>query len=225
MTLHAHRAPATAAQIRNGTAHGRMMSLLMTGLIAAAAVFGTGRMARAEPATYTLDPEHAVVGFLVMHAGYTNVLGRFDQVEGSFVFDEAAPALEQGEIRVKTASVSTAHEKRDEHLRGPDFLNADEFPEMIFRLDGARATAGRQGTVTGTLELLGVRKPLTLDVTWNKSAEYPFGTGVFGARPYVVGVSARGTIRRSDFGMTYGLDGDLVADEIALILEMEARRE
>ena len=185
----------------------------------------TAQPALAAPATYTLDPEHAVVGFLVMHAGYANVLGRFREIEGEISFDETAKRLDSGEIRVKTASVFTDHDKRDEHLRGPDFLNAEEFPEMIFRLDGAEAADERTGRITGTLELLGVRKPMTLDVTWNKSAEYPFGTGVFGTRPYVIGVSARGTIRRSDFGMTYGLDGDLVGDEISLILEMEARRQ
>jgi polyisoprenoid-binding protein YceI len=192
-------------------------------LLTAAAL--TARPAAAAPATYTLDPEHAVVGFLVMHAGYANVLGRFREVEGEISFDEATKQLGGGEIRVKTASVFTDHDKRDEHLRGPDFLNAEEFPDMIFRLEGAEATGERTGRITGTLELLGVRKPMSLDVTWNKSAEYPFGTGVFGTRPYVIGVSARGTIRRSDFGMTYGLDGDLVGDEISLILEMEARRQ
>ncbi|MEN3160691.1 YceI family protein [Tistrella mobilis] len=185
----------------------------------------TAQPALAAPETYTLDPEHAVVGFLVMHAGYANVLGRFREVEGEISFDETAKRLDGGEIRVKTASVFTDHDKRDEHLRGPDFLNAEEFPDMVFRLDGAEPAGERTGRITGTLELLGVRKPMTLDVTWNKSAEYPFGTGVFGTRPYVIGVSARGTIRRSDFGMTYGLDGDLVGDEISLILEMEARRQ
>lgn len=194
-------------------------------MIAALLLFGLGSVpAAAEPAQYEVDPDHFSIGFLVDHAGYGKVLGMFLEGSGSFTFDEDARTLSDVRIVIRTESVFTNHEKRDDHLRSPDFLNADEFPEMVFAAPGGTATGDRTGRIDGTLTLLGVSQPVSLDVTWNKSAEYPFGGGLFSDKPYVTGISARGRFKRSAFGMTYGIDGDLVGDDVELILELEAQR-
>jgi polyisoprenoid-binding protein YceI len=128
-------------------------------------------------------------------------------------------------VVVDTASVFTNHKKRDDHLRNADFLNSQEFPEMIFTAAAASPKAERRYEVSGELELLGQSRPLTLDVTWNKSGEYPFGGSVFGGKPYVMGVSARGSFKRSDYGMNYAVDNGWVGDEVELIIEFEAIRQ
>jgi polyisoprenoid-binding protein YceI len=180
--------------------------------------------ARAEPARYALDPDHLSVGFLVHHVGYAKVLGMFRTAEGAFTYDEASGALSQIEIKIDTASLYTNHKKRDEHLRSADFLNSKEFPSMRFSAASARRDGERGYVVDGELELLGVRRPVTLRATRNKTAEYPFGGGL-GGRPYVTGVSIRGSFKRSEFGMRYGVDNDWVGDEVELIIEFEAQRQ
>ena len=105
-------------------------------------------------------------------------------------------------------------------MRGADFLNAGEFPEMTFVATKAEKLSDTEGKVTGDLTLLGVTKPITLDVTFNKAGNYPFGDG-----HYALGFDATGSFKRSDFGMSYGVDGDIVGDEIKLVIGVEGIRQ
>jgi polyisoprenoid-binding protein YceI len=180
---------------------------------------------RAEPMRYEIDPDHLSIGFLVDHIGYQKVLGMFRKASGSYTFDEETGELSDVEVVVETDSVFSNHRKRDEHLRSADFLNSAEFPRMIFRAEGATAGADRAYTIEGELELLGKTNPMTLQATWNKSAEYPFGGGVLGGKPYVMGVSARGSFERSAYGMMYAVDNGWVGDTVELIIEFEAIRQ
>jgi polyisoprenoid-binding protein YceI len=181
--------------------------------------------ARAEAQSYEIDPDHLSVGFLVEHIGYSKVLGMFRKASGSFTFDEATGELSDVLVTIDTESVFSNHRKRDEHLRSADFLNSAEFPQMVFRAGPTRPVEGRRYRIEGELELLGQSRPLTLEATWNKSGEYPFGGGVFGGKPYVMGVSARGSFLRSAYGMTYSVDNGWVGDEVELIIELEAQRQ
>ena len=181
--------------------------------------------ARAEPAKYVIDPEHFSIAMSVRHIGYFNLVGLFTEGAGSFVFDEAKPEVTDIRVTIKTASFFSGHKKRDEHVRSADFLNAKEFPEMVFVGKSSEKTGERTGRIHGALTLRGVTRPVTLDVTWVKSAEYPIGGGLFGSKPYVTGINARTTLKRSDFGMTYALDNGLVGDEVVLMLGFEARRQ
>jgi len=176
--------------------------------------------AHAEPAEFVLDPEHTSITFFTHHLGYADVAGMFLEGEGSFRFDEATKELSNVRIVVKTASVFTNHERRDGHLRGPDFLNVEEFPEMIFEGQSATPLTETTGRISGDLTLLGVTRPLTLDVRLNKAGNYPFGD-----EHYAIGIDATGTIRRSEFGMTYGVDGGWVGDDIRLVIGFEAIRQ
>jgi polyisoprenoid-binding protein YceI len=179
----------------------------------------------AAPRDYRIDPEHASFGFLVSHIGYQNVLGMFREVAGSFRFDEETQTISDVTVTVKTASVFTNHEKRDEHLRKEEFLWTDRYPEMTFTMTSAQRTGERTGKVTGNLTLRGVTKPFTLDVTLNKVGEYPFGGGLFSKPNYVAGMSARGSFRRSEWGVLYGTDNGWVGDEVKLIIELEGIRQ
>jgi polyisoprenoid-binding protein YceI len=175
--------------------------------------------AQAEPARYELDPQHLTIAFLVEHIGYAKTLGAFRQASGGFTFDADASVVSDVRVTVTTGSVDTAHEARDGHLRSDDFLASAKHPEMTFTAGGAERTGERTFIINGELTLLGTTRPLTLEATLNKAAPYPIGD-----RAEVLGVSARGTVQRSEFGMTYGVDGDLVGDEVEIIIELEARR-
>jgi polyisoprenoid-binding protein YceI len=173
----------------------------------------------AEPRVYEIDPQHLTLGFLVQHVGFAKVFGRFPQAQGRFTFDEAAGEISAVRVVVKTASVDTTVAPRDRHLKSADFLDVDRFPEMIFESTGTAKLEDRRGELRGNLTLLGVTRPLSLSVVWNKSATSPLP-----GNPYVAGMSARGSFRRSDFGMSYGVADGLVGDEVELLIELEAQR-
>lgn len=173
----------------------------------------------AQPARYELDPDHLSVGFLVEHIGYAKVLGLFRAARGSYQFDEATGALSDIRIEVDTASVFSSHAKRDQHLKSADFLNANEFPRMVFTASSAKRTADRNFEIVGALQLLGQSHPLTLQASWNKSAFSPIAKS-----NYVMGVSARGSFKRGAYGMNYALANGWVGDEVQLIIEFEAIR-
>jgi len=174
----------------------------------------------AEPKTFVVDDEHFSIVFEIMHIGYAPVMGMFREVEGEFVYDEEARELSSGQLVFKSDSVYTNHEKRDNHVRDTDFLNTDEYPEITFTVTDFETTGENTGKVTGDLDMLGQTNPVVLDVTLNKAAVYPFGH-----EEYTLGISASTTLKRSDWGMTYGLDQNMVGDEVTLRFGFEAIRE
>ncbi len=182
------------------------------------AAIGAGPV-RAEPARYELDPDHTVVAFMAGHVGYSNVLGIFGTVEGGFTYDTETQELSDLEVSVTTDSFDTFNDARDEHVSSDDFLAVETHPTMTFVAPGGEPQSDTEGTVTGELTLLGETNPLTLDVTLNKAEEYPFGHGRF-----TLGLTARGSLMRSDYGMTYGVENGLVGDEVRLMIETEALR-
>jgi len=196
------------------------LSTVLASLVLAAALIVPGPGApKAAPAEFFLDPDHLSIGFLVDHIGYAKVFGIFQEAEGTFTFDEDALTVSDIAITVKTGSIFTNHKKRDQHLRSSDFLNSKKYPEMTFVGTGAEQTGPRSGKIFGDLTLRGETHPLTLEVTWNKSGVYPFGH-----KDHVVGISARGTVKRSLYGMTYAVENGWVGDDAELIIEFEARR-
>ncbi|RVU39141.1 polyisoprenoid-binding protein [Hwanghaeella grinnelliae] len=196
-----------------------MRKFLATMAVLAIPAMGVSSAAHAEPHEYELDPAHTSIGFLVGHVGYDKVLGMFLESSGSFTYDEETQTLSDVKITIESESVFTNHEKRDQHLRSPDFLNAREFPEMTFTVTKAEKISDTAGKVYGELELIGLKKPIVLDVTLNKAAEYPFNDS------YAIGISARGSFKRSEYGMMYGVDNGWVGDDVELIIEFEAVRQ
>jgi polyisoprenoid-binding protein YceI len=96
---------------------------------------------------------------------------------------------------------------------------------MTFVAKTAQLRKQQPGKVNGELTLRGITRPFTLQVTWNKSDRYPIAVGLLERFPYVLGASARGVIKRSEFGMTYAVDNGWVGNEVELIIEFEARRQ
>ena len=176
----------------------------------------------AEDDLYILDETHLSIGFLVDHAGYARTLGMFTEARGSFKYNEESSTVSDVEIIIDTNSVFTNHDKRDSHLKSPDFLNVQKYPTMTFKAD-MNNLKSNPGKIKGDLTLLGITKPLILNTKINKIDTYPFRVGL--SKPMVMGVSATASFKRSDFGMNYALKKNLVGDQIDLIIEFEARQE
>ena len=170
---------------------------------------------------YIIDKSHFSIGFLVEHVGYAKTLGMFRDIDGSYVHDVKNKKINDINIVINTDSVFTNDEKRDEHLKSPDFLHVDKYPEMVFKATDIKIS-NNETIINGNLTLLGITKPLVLTGKINKIGKYPFG-GII--KPYVMGISAKGTIKRSDHAMMYAIKDNLVGDEIELIIEFEARRQ
>ena len=153
-----------------------------------------------------------------------SVLPDIGLAEGSFVYDEKTRTLTSGRVVVAAESVFSNHKARDRHVRDSDFLDAGRYPEIVFEATGFEAVMendGRlDGRLSGKLTLLGQTHPVTLEVSLNKAATYPFGH-----RKHTLGISARTTLQRSQWGMTYGVDRGMVGDEVLLSFELEGTRD
>jgi polyisoprenoid-binding protein YceI len=185
-------------------------SLVVAGILAAAVGLGA---VPAPAASFRIDGLHSSAAFLVGHLGYSNMIGRFGKITGSFEFDPAQPEQSSAKLVIDAASVDTNLDRRDGHLRSPDFFNVKEFPEITFSTTKVTVTGAKTGKVTGDVTMLGVTRSITLDVTFNKMAPNPR------SKVLTAGFSARGKIKRSDFGMKYALGG--IGDEITLFVEVE----
>lgn len=191
-------------------------AMFCRGALALTLISAMASAAYAAPRTYAIDPAHASIAFLVDHIGYAKTLGQFLRTEGQFVYDDDTKTLGNVTVTVDAESVFTNDKARDRHVLGNDFLDTGDHPQILFTASGGQATGDTTGTVSGDLTIRGVTRPVTLDVSLNKSAPYPFGH-----QKQTLGISARATILRSEFGMTYALGG-LVGDEVELIIEVEA---
>ncbi len=168
--------------------------------------------------TYKLDPAHTNILFVVDHLGFSNMIGQFQSFEGTFDFDGKSVEGASVKLAIKTDSVDTDHEARDKHLKSPDFFNAQEFPEMTFASTGFEPTGEKTAKMTGDLTLLGVTKPVTLDVTFNKADKFPMDPNVF-----IAGFSAKGTLNRLDYGMKYAAGA--LGDTVTLWIEAEGHKQ
>lgn len=184
------------------------VSAMKAGLWAAAVVLGCGITARAAE-TYGIDQNHSGVNFKIQHSGISWIYGRFNDVDGEFTLDAENPSASSFSLTMKTESVDTANEKRDEHLRSPDFFNAKQFPVLSFQSKSVKKVdEGLE--VTGDLTLHGETQPLTFLLKGGKSIELPKGT-------HRVGYTTHFKLKRSDFGMDTAMEflGDDVHVEIS----------
>ena len=169
-------------------------------------------------ATYKIDPAHSAVTFRITHLTISRVQGRFDRFSGSIEYEAGKPKLWKAEASIETASVNTNSEKRDEHLRGANFFDVAKFPAMTFKSAKVSDLKGMKGKLHGELTLLGVAKPVVLDVEGSGPVKDPWG----GER---MGAVAKTRIKRKDFGMVWNkaLDsgGLMIGDEVEIVLELE----
>jgi polyisoprenoid-binding protein YceI len=148
----------------------------------------------------------------------TTVRGRFSDVRGTVITNEAEPAKSQVDITIGVNSIDTREGQRDAHLRSADFFDAEHFPEMTFRSTRIAAVSGDSLSLVGDLTMRGVTREVALDVTAEGRGSDPWG----GER---AGFTASGKIRRSDFGLTWNqaleTGGVVVGDEVKITIDAE----
>ncbi|MCB9841373.1 MAG: YceI family protein [Phycisphaeraceae bacterium] len=186
---------------------------------------GVAQLKASALASYTVDPVHSSVHFMIKHAGVSNFYGRFNTLQGTLVFDPENPESARMEFMVDTSSVDTGNAGRDDHLRSGDFFNARQFPQATFE-STSFAVAEDMGenmyTVEGELTLHGETRPVTVYFEW-------LGTGEF--RGNTVGAfQAQMEIQRRDFGMTTysaddGSDTGPLGNTVQILLSAEAGRQ
>ncbi len=194
--------------------------LAVSGGIVAALALGTAAQAAN---SYTFDKGHTKILFFWNHLGLSNQSARFDDFDGTLVFDPEKPETSKIEVTIKTASVDSDVPAFDDHLRSSDFFNAEKHPEITFVSTAARKTGSKTGQVDGDLTVNGVTKPVTLDVTFNFMGEHPlsaYSENYKGAQ--YVAFSARTRVLRSDFNV--GLYAPLTSDTIDIMIETELRK-
>lgn len=166
--------------------------------------------ARATAGTYKVDGGHTQVLFTVNHMGFSTYTGQFTQPTGTLVLDPANHANDRVEIVFPIDKVSTTVAALDEHLKKPDFFDAARYPEG--RFVSTRITVrGTNATIAGDLTLHGVTRPVVLSAKFVGA-----GPGMMGAHKTNVGFSATASIKRSDFGISYGIP--LVSDKVDLVI-------
>lgn len=173
--------------------------------------------AYAEAERYAFDKAHTQILFFADHLGFSYSQGEFHDYDGYFTFDRENPENSEIDVTIRTASIDMDHEKWDAHMKNEDFFDVENHPTMTFKSTGIEVTGENTANITGDLTLLGVTKPVVLNVTHNKSGEHPF------SGKYVAGFSASTTVKRSEFGMDYGLP--MLGDNVEVRLEVEGVRQ
>jgi polyisoprenoid-binding protein YceI len=169
---------------------------------------------------YEVDPSHTQVMFKVRHMGISTVTGRFNRFAGTFAYDPANPAASWVTATIDAASIDTDNDRRDNHLRSSDFFAADSYPTLTFQSTRVEPAGDGRLKVAGDLSIRGVTKPVVLDVVLEGAA---LGQG---GRP-MTGWTAETTVDRMDYGLKWNrlteAGGWVVADEVRILLEVEAR--
>jgi polyisoprenoid-binding protein YceI len=173
--------------------------------------------ASAAPTSWSIDPVHSSVVYKVRHNGVSNFYGMFKELGGQISLDAEDVSKSSVNFTVQAASVDSRNPKRDQHLSSPDFFSVKEFPTIEFRSTSVKAAGKDEYEVAGKLTLHGVTKDLRLKVQQLGTAEGQHGK--------LAGFETHATIKRSDFGMDWGLDQGALGDEVEVTVAIEAHAE
>jgi len=169
--------------------------------------------------TWQIDSSHTSVEFTVRHMMISNVKGQFQKTTGTITANGNDPASEKIDVTIDASSVDTRVERRDAHLKSPDFLDVAKYPTITFKSTKVEADGPNKWKMTGDLTVHGVTKPVVLDVEGSGPPIQVMGNTRAGA-------SATTKINRSDFGLTWNkaleTGGVLVGDEVAISIDVEA---
>jgi polyisoprenoid-binding protein YceI len=168
--------------------------------------------------TWNVDPSHSSVEFRVKHLGISTVRGSFREFEGRIEIGEDTDST-RAYGSIKAASLDTGEPKRDEHLRSPDFFDAENYPEITFESTSVEVVDDEEFHVTGDLTMHGVTHPIRLVVEVEGTEQDPWGNTR-------VGLEAQGEINRSDWGMKFnqalGSGNMIVSDKVRISVDISA---
>jgi len=170
---------------------------------------------------WNIDPVHSGINFSVRHMVVSKVRGRFTKYSGTLAIDDADLTRSTVEATIDAASIDTGTAQRDTHLRSPDFLDVEHFPEIRFRGTRIHKLADDRYHLVGDLTIRDVTREVSLDVEYGGQAKDPWGN----AR---IGFVAKATLDRKDFGLLWNqvleAGGVLVGDRVDIELEVQAVR-
>lgn len=179
----------------------------------------TGAGAFAQPAapstTWTIDTNHAQTDFQVRHMGVSTVRGSISGVTGTIVWDANDLSKSSVNATIDASTVSTNNGMRDRDLKSANFFHVEKFPSMTFKSTSVKRVNGKL-QVTGDLTLAGVTRPVTLDVDGPTAPQKGMGGKT------VIGLSATGTVKRSDFHFAPKYPSAIVGDEVRITIDVEA---
>ena len=176
-------------------------------------------LAAAEVAVYKVDAGHSGVNFTIRHF-VTNTPGRFKDFDGTIKYDKQSPAASSVEFTIKTPSIDTDNDDRDNHLRGGDFFEVEKFPTMTFVSKKVAAKDADTLEVTGDLTIKGVTKPITIPVDVLGTAKTPNGEKA--------GFETSFTVNRKDYGINWNRvmdSGAVLGDDVKVTISIEANRQ
>lgn len=182
--------------------------------VAAVAVSMVGAGAQAQTSTWTIDPAHSSVEFVILHAAVSHVHGSITGVKGVVMFDEKNIAKSSVVATMDANTVSTANDARDKHLKSDAFFNVAVNPTITFKSTSVTKVNGKL-QMTGDLTLNGVTKPVTLDLDGPAPPQTQKGGKV------VSGFTATGTLKRADFNFGGGFLPPMIGDEVKITIDVE----
>jgi polyisoprenoid-binding protein YceI len=170
-------------------------------------------------APYDIDTAHTNAGFAVKHMMVSTVTGTLGDVTGTADIDDKDLSKSKVEVSIDVKGINTKNQKRDDHLRSPDFFDVAKFPAVTFKSTKVEKGEGSKVKVTGDLTMRGVTKSITLEGELTKEVASPFG-------PFKVrGFSGTATLNRKDFGLNWNkaieAGGMLVGEDVKLIIDAE----
>lgn len=169
--------------------------------------------------TYTIDPAHSNLNFSVSHFGLADVTGDFRNATGTITVGTGGLSTLRATASFPTNTIDTGVEARDEHLRSADFFDVERFPTATFESTRVSSVRGRYFRLHGNLTMHGVTRPVTLDASFKGTAQQPEQMG----GKQLVGFTGRTTIRRADFGITYG--PDMIGRDVVVVINVEAQKQ
>jgi len=182
------------------------------------AVVFTTLALHAQKKNWSLDTNHASLGFVVTHLGVSEVEGYFN------VFDVKLSASDETfsdavvELTANVKTIDTDNKRRDDHLRSPEFFDAAKYPKMTFKSKSVKKAGDKKYKVSGDLTMHGVTRPAEIDVTLNAVVDNTY------SKQRVAGFRATTTLKRSDFGVGTGPAAATVGDEVKIVANLEFTR-
>lgn len=168
--------------------------------------------------TWAIDPTHSEIGFKVKHMMFTNVSGKFTQFEATIENEDDAFETSKISFSADVNSVNTGNEDRDNHLRGADFFDVENFAKLTFKSTSIKKTSEGEYQISGDLTIKDVTKNITLETEYSGMMKDPWGNTK-------IGLSLNGKINRKEFGLTWNAaletGGVLVGEDIKLVAEVQ----
>ncbi len=184
-------------------------------MVALSALLLTGASALAQSTTWTIDTNHAESSFSIRHMGVSTVRGSISGVKGTVVWDPNDLSKSSVNATLDAGTVNTNNAYRDKDLKSASFFNVDTYPTITFKSTSVKRVNDKL-EVTGDLTLAGVTKPVTLDVDGPTAPQKGMGGKT------VIGLSATGLIKRSDFNFAPKYPAAMLGDEVRITIDVEA---